>query len=213
VAFVLARRWTDGRAEIFLRTTAPRGVELSYLIRTDPGRGAEVRTAVQRLPRGGGGFFRRRLDAVDWLPLGAGLASGNAATVGGEVAVPLLVPQNFSHELLGEEVVEGEPCTLVRSRAAQPNRWFTHAVLWLSKRTNVALRTVYFRGEDELRRVSVAPSDVMNYEGGFMPRSRRIETADGKVAVAVLRDLTFGPPLPDRIFSERYLSHGRMPPF
>ena len=86
-------------------------------------------------------------------------------------------------------------------------------MLSISKRTNVALRTVYYREEQELRTVTVAPEDVRQHESRWVPYRHRVVTADGTEADLVLRNIVTDVSLDDQLFTHHNLRVRRLPRF
>jgi hypothetical protein len=125
-----------------------------------------------------------------------------------------LFPEDLVHRRLPDTEVAGEPCYAIESRpAAGRELGFERATLWISKRTGVALRTVYLQGEAELRRNLVDPADVRFVGDRFLPMRRRIWTQSGATFELRLKNVLTDVPLPDRLFSQQNLRAGRFPAF
>jgi hypothetical protein len=215
IAFALARRWDGEGVKVLTWVVKPKVLdEVAFLILRAPGRGADVFSyATPKLydrPVLGGGPVPRTVFRVP--AVGAGLGLGSATAVAAEVTSPIL-PKEFLHARLGEQEVEGELCTVIESRPGVRMRGLTRVELSISQRTAAALRTVYYRGEVEVRRVRVSPQDVRRYGSRWLPARRRVRTADGREAEIVLRNVLVDPELPKGLFTKHTLRVQRFPSF
>jgi hypothetical protein len=215
IAFALARRWDGEGVKVLTWVVKPKVLdEVAFLILRAPGRGADVFSyATPKLydrPVLGGGPVPRTVFRVP--AVGAGLGLGSATAVAAEVTSPIL-PKEFLHARLGEQEVEGELCTVIESRPGVRMRGLTRVELSISQRTAAALRTVYYRGEVEVRRVRVSPQDVRRYGSRWLPARRRVWTADGREAEIVLRNVLVDPGLPKGLFTKHTLRVQRFPSF
>jgi len=84
---------------------------------------------------------------------------------------------------------------------------------WIEPGSGVAMRKVYYNGEQELRRVDVVPESMREFEGRTLPRAWRIQTADGTEAEIVLRNVVLDISLPDSLFRQHTLEAQRFPQF
>ncbi len=215
IGFALARKWDGRRVKILSYVTEPKELdEVAYLILREPGRPAEVFSyATPKI------YDRGRLGAgptprtVFRVPrFGGGLDRGTPTSIASEVVGPIL-PGDFTHIRLPDAEVEGQPCFVIESRPARRSRAMSHLHLFISHDTGVALRTVYYRGEDRLRTVHVLPADVRQYGTHWLPARRRVETADGAEAELVLRNILTDVPLDDQLFTHHNLRIQRLPKF
>ena len=90
---------------------------------------------------------------------------------------------------------------------------FDRVELYFEPGAPLAVRTVFFLGGTELRRVEIAPDDVRAYQGRLLPKLTRIITPDGEVTELRLRNALVDPPLPEEIFTEHNLWVKRFPYF
>ena len=199
VRFALARRHDAGSVQVRSEVLAPktfRGTGL--LLRLSPGKKPRLLAAAPR------STVAETLNPA-FLP-----ASGASWSVAAEVALPLL-PEVFLHRRLPDEVVHGEPCSVLESRPVEKQRGFTTIVRKISQRTGVALQIEYYRGRYLARTVSVLPKDVQETEGRFLPRVRSVWSADGTRSEIVLHRAVLDVDLPERVFTERGLVTGSFP--
>jgi hypothetical protein len=207
-AFSVARRWDADRSrvQLFIRVDRPERFAKVAFLWTRHASGAES-AHWNPGPFGGSPGRTQRIPSAPAL--------GQAAPQG----VPLdtlrpLFPGELVHQRLPETVMHGEPCDVLESRPA-PGRalGFERVQLFISRRTGVALRTVYYQGEAELRRNLVDPADVRRIGERFLPMRRRIETASGASFELRLHNVAPDVTLPERIFSEHNLRVRRFPSF
>ncbi len=214
VRFALARKWSKDRVKVLAYVTEPKELdEVAFLILREPGRPAEVFSyASPRQYRGGRTAIAPR--TVFRVPRigGGGLGTGNATSISSEVVSPIL-PDDFTFTRLPDAEVSGESCYVLEARPVRRSRALTHLMLSISKRTDVALRTVYYREEQELRTVTVAPEDVRQHESRWVPYRHRVVTADGTEAYLVLRNIVTDIPLADQLFTHHNLRVRRLPRF
>lgn len=208
--FAVARKWSLRGARIALYVERPAHLdELAFLMLQHRGGGEDlfIYLTPQIFPRGYAGRVRR-------LP---GPRMDYALPNGGPM--PLLEfrpldPEGFDFRHLAPAAVEAEPCDVIEGRPTRRGLGFDRLVLTLSRRTGVALRSRYFRGERELRRVEVAPGDVTRHAYGWLPSRRKIYAPNGRLsAELILRNLVVDPQLPDSLFTHRALRFQRFPSF
>jgi len=212
--FAVARKWDGRTVKVLFYITEPKVLdEVSVLILREPDRPRYV-------------FAYMTPQLYDWLPPGVplqrgrvvrmhangSLANGSANQISRE-ATHLFLPGDFEHVRLADQRVAGEVCSVIESRPATHMRGLTRMELFVSQRTGVPLRTVYYQGNTELRRVTVSPEDVHLYGARWLPTHRKIRTADGTEAELVLRNLVQDAPLPDRLFTRRTLREQSFPSF
>ena len=65
------------------------------------------------------------------------------------------------HVRLADQSVAGEACFVIESRTASHDRDFDRMESFISKRTGVGLRIVYYQRKTELRRVIVSPGNIV----------------------------------------------------
>ncbi len=207
-AFSVARRWDPDHSRV------------QMLIRVDrPERLAKVAFLWIRYASGA--------ESAHWNPgpfAGANvgprrIVSAPALSQPAPQGVPLdtlrpLFPEELIHERLPDTEVSGDPCYAIESRP-RPGRQlgFERALLFISKRSGVALRTAYFQGFAELRRNLVDPADVRSVGDRFLAMRRRIETQSGASFELRLVNVATDVVLPERLFSQHNLRVGRFPAF
>jgi hypothetical protein len=206
IRFAVARKWAGGGVRVLSYLTEPDNGAALLLLR-EPGEAAEVFLLIPPQESD-----RQNVPTVRRSRLTARLGSGDLLSLGAEVAQPLL-PEEFVHTRLPDEEVSGEPCSVIASYLRKPTRFVTHRIAYISKRSGVALRTVYYKGKRELRRVSIAPEDLQDFGGRTLPARRVITTADGGHAELLLHNVLADVELPDSLFSPTGLASQRFPKF
>ena len=101
----------------------------------------------------------------------------------------------------------------IEGRPVEYSPSFDRIELYFERGAPLAVRTVFFLGGKELRRVEIAPDDVRAYQGRLLPKLTRITTPDGEVTELRLRNALVDPPLPEEIFTEHNLWVKRFPYF
>lgn len=207
--FALARKWEPGRVKLLIYAVSPASIrDLAALYFRNRDLPDELfvylppRMVPSDVPR-----RVRRFPASDLMP--AVLTRGVASLVD----LRPIFRGELSHRRLPDATVQGESCRVVESRFRGGSSGFDRIQLVLSRRTGVALCTRYFRGERELRRVFVAPGDVREYDGRWLPTRRRVERPGEASGELILRNLVLDPLLPDALFTRKTLLQGRFPSF
>ena len=208
IRFAMARRWDEDRVKILSYVIEPaRLVEVAFLTLREPGRRAEV--WIYATPQVYAPPVARNVIRAP----GAGLAAGGGATsIAAEVAQPVL-PGDFDYVGRPDEDVAGEPCAVVVGTPARRMRGLSRVELFLSRRTGVALRTSYYRGETEVRRVDIDPAAVQQVEGRWLPDRWLVTTADGERAELILHNRLVDVELPANLFTKHNLRVQRFPTF
>jgi hypothetical protein len=201
-SFGLARRWRDGRADILIDIQSPQSfAKWALLLRHNFGRSDDLFVYVP------GWRLVRRLSALQLeaeviyqlLPLGD---------------LRPIVPGELEYTRLGDTQIEGERCVEIEGRPRHVGLPFDRVELALSTRSGLALRTRYFQGPREIRRILVSPQDIREYEGRSLPQRRRIIIPpDPGVTEILLRNVLMDPILPDRLFTHHNLRVQRFPRF
>lgn len=184
IRFAVARKWESPQVKLLAYVVEPEELDdLAFLVFREPGQSDDVLTYATR-----------------------------PVAVSAEVVRPVF-PDEFTHRRLPDQEVDGELCSVIEGRPAGPSPRLTRIVAFVSQRTGVALRTVYYRGGTELRRVIVSAQDVRRYDSRWLPSRRTVRTADGREASLVLRNLLTDVALPDQVFTARGLRLRRFPKF
>ena len=200
--FVVARGWREGRAKILIDIDAPVSFsKWALLILHNRDRSDDLFAYVP--------FWRRvlRLSAIqmesqvlfDVLPLGE---------------LRPIVPGELGYSRAPDEQVQGEHCYVVKGRPLHRGLGFDQIELAISANSGFALRTRYFSGAKETRRVLISPADVVDFGGRRLPVRRRIVTPPtAGVTELTLVNLLLDPELPDRLFTTHNLRVQRFPSF
>lgn len=203
--FAFARKWHGDRVKILGYALAPAELEdAAYLGHFRPGEPPEVWIRVPDLDGPYYGQIRR----------GRGSRAPPAVVIAAEVALPTL-PDDYAYRRLEDDAIEGEPCSVVEGRVLHErgSGGFDRLVYCISQLSGVALRKVYYRGDRELRRVSVSPRDVQETDGRALATRYLVRIEDGTVAELRLRNALLDVELPDSLFTERTLETRRYPSF
>ena len=214
VGFGLARKWHGEELRLLLYVVQPDHLdEVAYLLLRRPG-AAEVFTYAtpQLYETGRAGGVRTRT-VVRVTHLGARWGLGAAADLATRLVEPVL-PGDFEYRDAGSELIEGETCRRIDAQSLRGAlRGATRVELAISERSGVALRTVYYAGDRELARASVALRDVEAREGGALPRRWHLEPAGEAATDLVLRNRMTDVSVPDDVFTRHGLETQRFPKF
>jgi hypothetical protein len=101
----------------------------------------------------------------------------------------------------------------IEGRPIEDSPSFDRVELYFERGAPLAVRTVFFRDGQELRRVLIDPDDVQPLQGRLLPKLTRIATPDGELTEVRLRNVLVDPLLPEEIFSEHNLWVQRFPHF
>jgi hypothetical protein len=205
-AFLIARRTVDGRAQVAIDVVEPpqfrnhRMLLLQNEDRSDdlfwiPNHaGPRTKWRIERLPA---------IDLTSRLPQ----LPGNVALLD----VRPFRADELDHARVGEETIGGELCDVISSTPTGKPA-FDRLEQAVSRRTGVALRRSWFRGDREFRRDLVAPGDVEQHEGRWLAMRTRIESPPGRSPTELtLERLRETSELPDRLFQHRALLTRRFP--
>ena len=125
-----------------------------------------------------------------------------------------IAPGELVYTGIGREEVEGQACTVIEGRPLHAGLGFERVELAVSDASGFSLRSRYYRGERELRRVLISPADLRGFAGRQLPARRRILLDGGRQATVVeLLNVLLDPALPDRFFSKHTLRAQRFPSF
>lgn len=205
VQFVVARRWKDGRVQLLVDIRKPEALrKRDFLLFQNRNRSDDLFLFVPYSNRP-----VRRLTAAE---LRVSLPGMGWLLNVGDLRPPL--PGELEHRPLADTEIEGEACWAVESHPTGRSLGFDRMELAISKKTGVALRTRYFRGAREVRRVLVSPEDVKLFDDRYLPTRRQLlRLTDDTTGELVLRNLMIDPPFPDQLFSKQSLITQRYPSF
>jgi hypothetical protein len=204
VQFMVARRWKEGRAQLLVDIRAPRAFEkVAFLLLQNRERSDD--------------FF------IYWPPLRKVLRVTAAELQAGMLPIGQLMtlgdlrptlPGELAHTPLPDTVIEGQDCWVVESRPTGRRLGYDRMEIAISRETGVALRTRFYQGSRQVRRILVSPSDVRRFDDRYLPVRRRVEMLGEKATAEILlRNLMINPPLPDQLFSKQSLITQRFPSF
>ena len=201
IRFAMVRKWSGDTVAVLSYVVAPRSIaDTAFLTRRRPGQRAET-------------LFRNPVTGqVSSIFTQLAPGSRDAASVGWEVAQPVL-RSDYVYRRLPNAHVGEDLCFVLEARPTRRVRGFTHLRLWISQNTGVALRKVYYRGDEEVRRVSAEPEHVREFDGHWVATRHVVRTAGGAETEIVMHRLMPDPYLPDSVFSERALRARRFPSF
>lgn len=210
VSYGVARRWTGGKLEVFVRVFEPHKYDpLSFLLRArdDGGPGIEY----FRSPKLFGIDARsgRTLDVVVASPI------ERLPFVPGLPALAELWPQRLADFELARQPdreSDGKPCRVLEERLRHSDGDYDRIVTLLARDSSLALETQYLRGERLVRRVTVLASDIENGEAPHV-RRRTVERPGEVDQVFTLENFNLDPVLPDQLFTSSNLRTGRFPSY
>ena len=123
-------------------------------------------------------------------------------------------PGELGYEAAGELTVAGRRIRVVKGLPTHGALGFDRVELQFDATTGLLLESRYFRGEQEFRRISIAPDAYEVHEGRRLPMRRFARSwGDDGVTELVLRGVLATPGLPDALFSHRNLVAQRFPDF
>lgn len=207
----IARRWQEGRPEVFVHVFAPRVYdELNFLLRERDERRLELlyfRTP--KLFRGGQKAARvattRVPDPLERLPFAEGLPA--------VVDVEPVRADDYVFARLPDAKLANRPCRVVEGKPRAANLGFDLVRITLASETGVALETTWFRSGEIVRRVQVDPADVRDYDGRALPSRVTVERPGNGAQIFSVRSLRLDPPLPDQLFTTQNLKLGHFPSY
>jgi hypothetical protein len=211
VSYGVARRWTGGKVEVFVRVFEPHKYDpLSFLLRAreDGAPGIEY----FRSPKLFGPDARsgRTLDVVVASPI------ERLPFVPGLPALADLWPQRLSDfELarLPDRESDGKPCRVLEERLRRSDGDYDRIVTLLARDSGLALETQYLRGERLVRRVTVLSSDIDQSGERPVARRRTVERPGDPDQVVSLESFNLDPVFPDQLFTSSNLRTGRFPSY
>lgn len=211
IVFALARRWQDGRPETFLHLVSPRAYdELNFLLRDRDASRLEL--LYYRTPKlwKAGAKAARVMPAVVPSPIGRLPFAPGLPTLA-EIQPPQITDYAFTR--LPDQIVANAPCRVIEARPHAAGLGFDRVRYSLAQETGVALETAWWLGEALVRRIAVAPGDVRDYSGRFLPTRRSVERPGSGTQVYELGQLMLDPPFPDQLFTTQNLKAGRFPSY
>ncbi len=207
----IARRWQEGRPEVFVHVFAPRVYdELNFLVREREEQRIELlyfRTP--KLFRGGQKAARvattRLPDPLERLPF----AEGMPAVVD---VVPLRAA-DYTFTRLPDTRFANLPCRVIEGKPRATDLGFDRVRLTLASESGVAIETTWFQSGEIVRRADVDPADVRDYDGRALPSRITVERPGNSAQIFSVRSLRLDPPLPDQLFTTQNLRLGHFPSY
>ncbi len=215
VVFGVARRWvTESQVDLLVFVKEPVQMdEVAYLWNRSLREGDGVFTYyTPQLVNFAGSVAEMRARRVARFPLPR-LSSGTVESMSLGSFLPYL-PGELHFRMLGLGEAFDEPVFHLEARPRDGrDLGFSRLELWLSQRTGVALREVYYDGLIEMRRIEAQPADVRENHGRWQAEKRTIRTADGGVAQLTLRQQQNDRVFDQRLFTRETLRLHRFPDF
>lgn len=202
--FTVSRRWRDGLAELLFDVREPTAYRNYALLARQTHGGSDDLFAYFGEATG---RRVRRLSA----PTLEREAVYNIFALGDFRPI---APGELRYEAGPDETIADTPCRIVIGRPAHDTLGFSRVDLAFATDTGLLLESRYFRGDQEFRRVSIAPGDYQEHDGRRIPMRRTARTwaAPGETEM-VLVSLLATPDLPDELFSHRNLVVQRFPEY
>jgi hypothetical protein len=211
LSYGVARRWQEGRPELFVHIVAPRAYdELNFLLRERDEQRFEI--LYYRTPKlfpGGSKTARvmpiAKPGPLERLPFAPGLP-----------VIAELVPAHsgeYTWSRLPATRIKTADCRVIEGRPLAADRGFDRVVLALARETGVALDTKWFQGASLVRHVTTAPADVRDEDGRFLPIRRSVEQPGQEIQDFVSLRLMLDPVFPEQLFTTQNLKTGRFPTY
>ncbi len=211
LSYGVARRWAEGRPEIFLHILAPRAYEeLNFLLRERDEKRFEI--LYYRTPK----LFPAGQKAARVMPIAKPGPMERLPFAPGLPAIADLVPPDagdYAWARLADVRIQGADCRVIEGRPLRDDLGFDRVRLSLARQTGVALDTDWFQGERRVRRVTTRPADVREEDGRFLPSRRSVEQPGQDTQVFENLRLMIDPVFPEQQFTTQNLKTGRFPTY
>ena len=211
IVFGVARRWQDGRPEVFLHIFKPRVYEeLNFLLRERSE--ARLELLYYRTPK----LFPFGSKAARVMPATVPPPLERLPTAEGLPALVDIAPtraSDYTFTRLPDARVANRPCRVIEGRPRAADLGFDVVRYSLASETGVALETVWLKAGELVRRVDVDPGAVRDYDGRFLPTRTSVERPGTSTQVFSLSALRLDPPLPDQLFTTQNLKLGHFPSY
>jgi hypothetical protein len=207
--FAVARKWEGARVKILAYAVAPELIKnAAYVAHLRPREPSEVWI------RGPESMTQKNQPRITRARGTAAPPGSGAVSIAAEVVLPTL-HGDFAYRRAPDASIRDEPCSVIESRPLdrQQRRGYDRLVYWISQRSGIALRKVYYRGTRELRRVDVLEADVSNVEGHLQVGRLVVRTGGGELAELTLHNSVADVELADGLFTEHNLKVRRFPRF
>lgn len=212
IHFALARRWREGKAEIFIKIQAPRAVSKWAVLLRHSGRRSDDLFVFVPYIGSDGRVFRVTAILAQEQALSGGLPLGEISPI---------APGELAYARLPDRQVGGEPCYVVAGEPRHRGLGFERVELAISPESGMALESRYYAGSRETRRVLISPDEIGDFGERRLPVRRRIvmsasldpETDKPRIVELILRNLVLEPNLPDWLFTKHNLRVQHFPSF
>lgn len=203
--FTLSRRWRDGLAELLFDVREPQAYDHFALLARQTRAGSDDLFAYL------GEYTERRVRRLSAPDLER-QAIFNLFALGDFRPI---APGELRYEAAPDASVDGTPCRVVIGRpTTHDTLGFDRIELAFAADTGLLLESRYFRGEQEFRRISIAPEDYAVHDGRRLPMRRIARSwGDSGQTELMLKSVLPTPELPDELFSHRNLVVQRFPKF
>jgi len=204
VLFTVARRWQDGLAELLFDVREPTAFRKWALLARQTRGGSDDLFAYlgestgRRVRRFSAPDFERQavfsmFALGDFRPFAKG---------------------ELSYQAAPDANVTGTQCRVVIARPARDTLGFDRVELAFATETGLLLESRFFRGEQEVRRISIPPDAYQVHDGRRLPMRRIAHSyADNGETELVTKSVLATPNLPDELFSHRNLVAQHFPNF
>ena len=121
------------------------------------------------------------------------------------------VVNDYEHEIIGEEEVEGYLCYKIKMTAKEDAAviW-GHQIRWIDKKEFMFLKSELYDEDGYLVRTEIG-SDIKRMDGRLIPSRIELipEEEEGHKTIIVMKEITFNEPIKDSFFSQQNMKRVR----
>lgn len=113
------------------------------------------------------------------------------------------------HALLRSEPLDGKDCWVVESKPKDPGYQYSRMLSWIDKATRVALRIELYDKKARLLKV-MESGRIENVQGRLTPMTTTMSNVQAGTSTRIdVEIIKYDDPIPDGVFTTRYLETGR----
>ena len=121
------------------------------------------------------------------------------------------VVKDYSHEIIGEEVIDGRNCYKIKMAAHEDAAviWGSQ-VRWVDKKDFLFLKAELYDEDEYLIRTEIG-SDIKMMDGRLIPTRLELipEEEEGHKTIVVIKEIKFNTPIEDKFFSQQNMKRVR----